>query len=197
MQPSERILVHSCCASCSSHVLEHLQKRFDVTAYYYNPNIQPDEEYLLRLGEMEAICRRLGIALIEGPRDFERWNSAIAPYAHLPEKSERCRACYRMRLEEAARKAAEAGIGLFTTTLSVSPHKIHAWIVEEGLACGERHGIAFLDEDFKKKGGFQESCRKSRIYGLTRQDYCGCLFSLDEARLRRKKPLDGEDPGSG
>lgn len=187
MRPDEQILVHSCCASCSSYVLEHLQEKYDVTAYYYNPNIQPEAEYRLRLGEMRTVCERLGITLIEGPEDFEEWNAAIAPFAHLPEKSERCRTCYRLRLEETAGKAADAGIGLFTTTLSVSPHKIHAWIVEEGRASGEKHGVIFLEEDFKKKGGFQESCRKSRDHGLTRQDYCGCLFSLEEARLRRKE----------
>lgn len=193
MGPDEQILVHSCCASCSSYVLEYLLEKYDVTAYFYNPNIQPEAEYELRLGEMRTICGPLGITIIEGPKEFGEWDSAITPYAHLPEKSERCRVCYRLRLEETARKAAEAGIALFTSTLSVSPHKIHAWIVEEGRACGERHGIVFLEEDFKKKGGFQESCRKSRVHGLTRQDYCGCLFSLEEARLRRKEPMNGDD----
>ncbi len=187
MDSTKRILVHACCASCSSYVLEYLQDEYDVTAYYYNPNIQPAAEYRLRLGEMRTICERLGIDLIEGPEDFGGWNTEIAPYAHLPEKSERCRVCYRLRMEETARKTAETGIGLFTTTLSVSPHKLHAWIVEEGLASAEKHGVRFLEEDFKKKGGFQESCRKSREHGLTRQDYCGCLFSLKEAEERRKK----------
>ncbi len=157
-----------------------------MTAYYYNPNIQPEAEHTLRLGEMRTVCERLGIDLIEGRGGFDGWASATAPYAHLPEKSERCRACYRFRLEETARKGAEKGFGLFTSTLSVSPHKIHRWIVEEGTACGEKHGVTFLGEDFKKKGGFQESCVKSREYGLTRQDYCGCLFSLEEAKQRRK-----------
>jgi predicted adenine nucleotide alpha hydrolase (AANH) superfamily ATPase len=187
MESTERILVHACCASCSSYVLEYLQQEYDVTAYYYNPNIQPAAEYLLRLGELRTVCGRLEIPLIEGPEESGEWNTAIAPYAHLPEKSERCRVCYRLRLEETARRAAEAGIGLFTTTLSVSPHKNHAWIVEEGRASGERHGVIFLEEDFKKKGGFHKSCMKSREYGLTRQDYCGCLFSLEETRLRRDK----------
>ncbi len=191
MDSTERILVHACCASCSSYVLEYLQQEYDVTAYYYDPNIQPEAEYRLRLGEMRTVCGRLGIPLIEGPEEFEEWSAAISPYAHLPEKSERCRVCYRLRLEETARRATEAGIGLFTTTLSVSPHKIHAWIVEEGRASGEKHGVIFLEEDFKKKGGFQESCRKSREHGLTRQDYCGCLFSLEEAKLRRKETDSG------
>ncbi len=187
MAHTERILVHSCCASCSSYVLEYLSGKYDVTAYYYNPNIQPVSEYLLRLDEMRTVCERLGIALIEGSDDFEEWNTVIAPYAHLPEKSERCRVCYRVRLEETARKAAAEGFGLFTSTLSVSPHKIHPWIVEEGRATGKRYGVRFLEEDFKKKDGFRRSCEKSREHGLTRQDYCGCLFSLEEAKRRRKE----------
>jgi len=186
MGSRERILVHSCCASCSSYVLEHLAGRFDVTAYWYNPNIQPAREHDLRLGEMRDICVRLGIELLEGPYGTASWDGAVAPLAHLGEKSERCRVCYRHRLEETARKAAETGVPLFTTTLSVSPHKIHRWIAEEGAAAAERHGVRFHGEDFKKEGGFQESCRKSREQGLTRQDYCGCLYSLQESIERKK-----------
>jgi predicted adenine nucleotide alpha hydrolase (AANH) superfamily ATPase len=193
MTHSERILVHACCASCSSYVLEYLGGKYGVTAYYYNPNIQPESEYLLRLGEMRTVCERLGIALIEGPGGFGEWSTAVAPFAHLPEKSERCRVCYRVRLEETARKAAGEGFRLFTSTLSVSPHKIHQWIVEEGRAAGKLYGVTFLEEDFKKKDGFRQSCSKSREYGLTRQDYCGCLFSLEEAK-RRRKGQDGLSP---
>ncbi len=189
MTRPERILVHACCASCSSYVLGHLQESYEVSAFFYNPNIQPEEEYLLRLGEMSGVCGRLGIGMAEGPRDFERWNAAAAPWSHLPEGGIRCRVCYRIRLEETAARAAEQGFALFTTTLSVSPHKIHPWIVEEGRKAGSAHGVRFLEEDFKKKGGFQESCRISREYGLTRQDYCGCLYSLREAAERR-----GEKP---
>jgi predicted adenine nucleotide alpha hydrolase (AANH) superfamily ATPase len=185
MSFSDRILVHACCASCSSYVLAHLQEKYDVTALFFNPNIQPEEEHELRLDEAREICRRLGIELIEEPGRFEEWASIIAPFAHLPEKSDRCRVCFRMRLEETAKTAAGMNFGLFTSTLSVSPHKIHRWIVEEGKAAGERYGVTFLEEDFKKKGGFEESCRKSREHGLTRQDYCGCPMSLEEARRRR------------
>jgi predicted adenine nucleotide alpha hydrolase (AANH) superfamily ATPase len=168
-------------------VLAHLGEDFEVTAYYYNPNIQPEGEYRLRLGEMRTVCDRLGIRLIEGPEDFEAWEETIAPLSHLPEKSERCRACYRFRLEETARKAAEEGIGIFTTTLSVSPHKIYRWIAGEGEAAAFGHGVAFHGEDFKKKDGFRQSCLRSREHGLTRQDYCGCLYSLEEAGERRRR----------
>jgi predicted adenine nucleotide alpha hydrolase (AANH) superfamily ATPase len=183
----EKLLVHSCCASCSSYVLDHLKNGYRITAYYYNPNIQPEEEYLLRLDEMKKVCGGLGIALIEGPYDTDSWRRAIDPHRHLPEKSERCWTCYGIRLEETARKAAELGIELFTTTLSVSPHKIHARIVREGEAAAERHKVRFLAEDFKKRDGFKISVERSRELGLTRQDYCGCLLSLDEAEKRRNQ----------
>ena len=183
----EKILVHACCASCSSYVLGHLQERFVVMSYYYNPNIEPEKEYLLRLEEMKLVCEELGIELIEGPYDTEDWWRNIEPHKHLPEKSERCWACYGVRLEETARKTAELGIGLFTTTLSVSPHKIHSCIVREGEAAAERHHVRFLAEDFKKRDGFKISVERSRELGLIRQDYCGCLLSLEEAQKRRNQ----------
>ncbi|MDD3642488.1 MAG: epoxyqueuosine reductase QueH [Candidatus Krumholzibacteria bacterium] len=188
MPARPRILVHACCASCASYVLEHLAGRFDVTALFYNPNIQPESEYRLRLGEMPAVCRPLGIELIEGHREPGAWEALIAPVAHLPEGGERCRVCYRMRLDETARAAARLGIALIATTLSVSPHKVWPMIVEQGRAAAARAGVEFLEEDFKKRGGFGISCERSRELGLTRQDYCGCLPSLEEARRRRSSP---------
>ena len=181
----EAILVHACCASCSSYVLWHLRKRYRVKAYYYNPNIQPETEYLFRLEEMRRVCSELGIELIDGPYDTKGWWREIEPHRHLPEKSDRCWACYAVRLEETARKTAELGIDLFTTTLSVSPHKIHNRIVREGEAAAERHHVRFLAEDFKKRNGFKISVERSRELGLTRQDYCGCLLSIEEAEKRR------------
>ncbi len=187
MEHPERILVHACCASCSSHVLVHLSERFEVTAFFFNPNIQPESEYRLRLEETKRLCEDLGIELIVDEGGFGEWDAATSPFAHLPERSRRCRICYRLRLERTAREAAGRGFGLFTSTLSVSPHKVHAWIVEEGRAGGEKYGVTFLEDDFKKKDGFAISCRRSREYGFTRQDYCGCLYSLEEARERRRK----------
>ncbi len=178
----EAILVHACCASCSSYVLAHLGKRYRVTAYYYNPNIQPEEEYRLRLEEMRRVCKELGVPLLEGPYDTEAWWHRIEPFRDLPERSERCWNCYGLRLEETARKAKELGFALFTTTLSVSPHKVHRRIVSEGEAAAERHGLRFFGEDFKKKDGFKISVERSRELHLTRQDYCGCLLSLEERR---------------
>ena len=185
MDPAERILVHACCASCSSYVLEHLAANYEVTAYFFNPNIQPEAEYRLRLAEMRSVCDALGVRLIEGECPSDLWRKEVEPFRDLPEKSERCWTCYRFRLEETARAAAESGIPLFTTTLSVSPHKSYERIVVFGGEAAARHGVEFLAEDFKKKDGFKISVARSRERGLTRQDYCGCLMSLEEANKRR------------
>lgn len=181
------ILVHACCASCSSYVLEHLAETHEVTAYFFNPNIHPDAEHELRLAEMHAVCAGLGIPLVVGDNPSERWRSAVGPFRDLPERSERCWTCYRFRIEETARKAAELGIPLFTTTLSVSPHKSYERIAAIGREAAAKHGVEFLAEDFKKKDGFKISVARSRERGLTRQDYCGCPMSLEEARRRNEE----------
>ncbi len=186
MSERREILVHACCASCSTYVLAHLAERYEVTAYFFNPNIYPEEEYRLRLDEMRLVCARLGIKLIEGAYRNLRWWKEISPYRDLPERSERCWRCYGFRMEATAKKAVEAGIGLFATTLSVSPHKDCARIAEIGAAIAARYGIEFLAEDFKKRDGFKISVERSKEIGLTRQDYCGCIMSFEEARRRRE-----------
>lgn len=194
MRPRERILVHACCASCAAYVLEHLSERFDVTAFFYNPNIEPETEHGLRLDETRRVCRRLGIRLVEGEYDNGRWRELVAPHAGLPERSERCWVCYRMRLDRTAAEAARGGFGLFTSTLSVSPHKVFARIAEEGGRAARGRGVRFLAEDFKKRDGFRKSVERSRDLDLTRQDYCGCIHSRNEARERareRGKRIDG------
>jgi predicted adenine nucleotide alpha hydrolase (AANH) superfamily ATPase len=183
----EKILVHACCASCSTYVFDYLKARYEVTGFYYNPNIQPEDEYTLRLTEMREVCRTAGVKLIEGEYDPGEWDRTIAPWIDLPEKSERCWQCYGLRLRATAARAAAEDIPLFTSTLSVSPHKVHKMIVAEGEKAGDLHGVRFLVEDFKKKDGFKISVEKSRELCLTRQDYCGCLPSLKEAILRRKR----------
>jgi len=190
MKEKRGILVHACCASCSSYVLAHLAEAYAVTAYFYNPNIQPESEYRLRLEEMRRVCDRLALQLVEGSYDNLRWWKEVSPHKDLPEKSERCWTCYRFRLEAAAKKAAELGIPLFTTTLSVSPHKIYERIVAIGSEAAAQCGLEFLAEDFKKKNGFKISVERSLEIGLTRQDYCGCSMSLEEARRRRKTVED-------
>jgi len=186
MTVKKAILVHACCASCSSYVLAHLAERYEVTAYFFNPNIHPESEYQLRLEEMRRVCGRLDVRLIEGSYRNLRWWKEIVPYKDLPERSERCWKCYRFRMEATAKKAAEIGIALFTTTLSVSPHKAHDKIAAIGAELAAEFEIEFLAEDFKKKDGFKISIERSHELGLTRQDYCGCLMSLEEAQKRRE-----------
>ena len=181
------ILVHSCCASCAGYVLEHLSGRFKPTAFFYNPNIEPEEEYRLRLAEMAGICAELGIEMIEGEYEPGLWREAVSELIVLPEGSARCRACYRLRLERTALEASGRGLGLYTTTLSVSPHKTYRVILEEGRRAAGIRGIRFLEDNFRKKDGFLKSCIRSRELGLTRQDYCGCLPSLEEASERRRR----------
>ena len=190
MTNQRAILVHACCASCSSYVLAHLAEIYDVTAYFYNPNIHPESEYQLRLDEMKRVCETLAVPLIQGNYRALRWWKEIEPFRDLPEKSERCWTCYRFRLEATAKKTVELGIGLFTTTLSVSPHKAHNRIAAIGNELAATYGIEFLADDFKKKNGFKTSIERGRELNLTRQDYCGCLMSLDEARKRKENTSD-------
>ena len=153
------ILVHACCASCSSYVLAHLAETFEVTAYFFNPNIHPDEEYALRLAEMRSVCGRLALRFVEGDFSKDRWWKEILPFRELPRKSERCWTCYRFRLEETARKAAELAIPLFTTTLSVSPHKAYERIAVFGGEAAARHGIEFSRGGFQEEGRIQDQRR--------------------------------------
>lgn len=189
----ETILVHSCCASCASYVVEHLLERFRVIAFFYNPNIHPESEYRLRLSEMRYLCRLLDVLLITGDYDTKKWWDVIDPFKHLPERSPRCWACYRLRIEKTAELAVDLGVKRFTTTLSVSPHKVYPQIKKIGLELADVYGLRFHDEDFKKKDGFKKSVARSKELGFTRQDYCGCLLSLNESfeRERRRKKSEG------
>ncbi len=187
MKDKEQILVHTCCASCSSYVLPHLKENFDVKAFFYNPNIYPEKEYILRLEETKSLCDHLGVSLLIGPYNSYAWTKAISSYKNLPEKSKRCWECYSLRLDNTAKKASDLGIGLFTTTLSVSPHKIYNRIEEEGIRAAKRFSLTFHSEDFKKKNGFKISVRRSKQLGLIRQNYCGCVLSLKESEKKRGK----------
>ncbi len=185
MSTREKILVHTCCAACACYVLPRLSHRFEVTAFFFNPNIHPRQEYRHRLRETAELCRNLNIPLTRGDYSADLWWEVIEPYRDLPERSRRCWSCYRLRLEQTALRARQLNIPAFTTTLSVSPHKVYTKIAGEGRAAGEEYGVEFLEEDFKKRDGFKISVQRSRELGITRQDYCGCLLSLREAEQRR------------
>lgn len=187
-----RLFLHSCCAPCSSYCLEYLRKYFDVTVFYYNPNISFGEEYRHRVEELKRLVEELNedaaggnpIELEEGPYEPERFFEAVKGLEDCPEGGERCFVCYELRLREAAKRAAEGGYDFFTTTLTISPLKNAQKLNEIGQRLGEEYGVACLPSDFKKKGGYQRSIELSREHELYRQDYCGCVFSKRERDSR-------------
>lgn len=184
------LLLHSCCAPCSSYVLEYLSEYFDITILYYNPNISPEEEFTKRVKEMNRLiaemplCRK--IKFIEGKYDSKRFFEMANGMEDIPEGGERCFKCYRLRLEETAKAAKNGGFDYFTTTLSISPHKNAQVLNAIGGDLAEKYSVNYLFSDFKKKNGYKRSCELSEIYGLYRQNYCGCVYSKAQA-LRRKK----------
>jgi len=173
------LLLHSCCGPCSSAVLERLTDHFRVTVLYYNPNIEPEEEYFHRLSEQKRLLSLLPGDLPLLPCDYDHESfAAFAPaLAVAPEGGERCLACFALRLNRTAELAKQHGFEYFTTTLSVSPHKNADNVNRIGAEAGERHGVRYLFADFKKKNGYLRSLQLSKEYGLYRQDYCGCLYS--------------------
>ncbi len=179
------LLMHSCCAPCSSYCLNYLAEYFSITVLYYNPNISPKEEYDKRVQEQIRLIGELSlknkVRFIEGNYEPERFYQMAEGMEHLPEGGERCFACYRLRQREAARYAKEHGFDYFTTTLSVSPHKNAQKLNEIGLSLAEEFQIPYLVSDFKKRGGYQKSIEYSRAYHLYRQNYCGCEFSKRQA----------------
>ncbi len=187
------LLLHSCCAPCSSYVLEYLSRYFAITVFYYNPNIYPEGEYRQRIDELRRLLRVLPaenpIELAEGPFDPERFYAIARGRENEPEGAMRCRLCYRLRMEEAAAEAKRRGMDYFTTTLSVGPRKRADWLNEIGAELEKEYGVSYLYSDFKKRGGYQRSVELSKEYGLYRQDYCGCVYSYREREEQKKRRL--------
>ena len=185
-----RLLLHSCCAPCSSYVLEYLTEYFDITVYYYNPNISPMSEYEKRIAEQKRLISEMkfknSVSLIKGTYNHDEFISLTRGLENLPEGGERCSLCYEMRLEAAAQKAAEINADYFTTTLSVSPYKNTAKLNTIGLKLAMEYGVPYLVSDFKKNNGYKRSIELSTEYGLYRQNFCGCIFSKKEAEERRR-----------
>ncbi len=171
------LLMHSCCGPCSSYVLEYLTQYFDITLLFYGPNIQPREEYELRLSHQRRVLEHIPVKILECDYEGEAFDEAVRGLEAEPEGGGRCTVCFRLRLEETARRALEGGYDYFCSTLSVSPHKDAQRINAIGLRLAETYGVKWLPSDFKKRGGYQRSIALSKEYGLYRQDYCGCLFS--------------------
>lgn len=181
------LLLHSCCAPCSSYVLEYLSSLFKITIYFYNPNIFPHQEFIKRLEEQKRLISLLEpkypINLVEGEYEIELYNEAIKGYEHLNEGSERCFKCYELRLKKTAALAEKMGFDYFGTTLSVSPYKNAYKINEIGEIIERNTGQRFLLSDFKKNEGYKQSIVLSKKFDLYRQDYCGCRYSLQRKNL--------------
>ena len=182
-----RLLLHVCCAPCSSAVLERLSPVFDITLFFDNPNLDTGDEHRLRGEETLRLAAELGLLhqVIISPYDPASYYKAVQGLEGEPEGGARCRECFRLRLLNSARKARELGCDWFTTTLTISPRKDAALLNGLGEEAGEAAGISFLPSDFKKRGGYQRSIVLSREKSLYRQDYCGCVFSR---RDRGKSP---------
>ena len=188
----ERLLLHLCCAPCSPHPISELQKEFDVTLYFYNPNIHPMSEYDIRLDEVRKLAEEFSVDLIEGEYRPEKWFQSTRGLEEEPERGERCNVCVEGRLEHTATKAVELGIARFGTVLTVSRHKDSVMINSKGLETaskrrmmGAKAGIEFHDVDWKKGGGEQKSAAVAKEMRLNRQDYCGCIPSMKAAEKRK------------
>jgi len=178
------LLLHSCCAPCSSYVIEYLSGYFDITVFFYNPNIHPVEEYEKRYNEQKNFIESFPSSapvLFEGcPYSAHEFFEMAKGLEYEPERGRRCTLCFELRLEKTAKFAAKKGFDFYTTTLTISPHKDAGLLNLIGERMGEKHGIEFLNSDFKKNNGYKRSSDLSREYGLYRQDYCGCVFSKME-----------------
>lgn len=183
------LLLHACCAPCSSYVLEYLNHYFNITLYYYNPNISPEKEYLLRLEELKGFLSKApfaeGVKLEEAEYEPQRFFEIAKGMEQEKEGGERCKKCYRLRLDKTADFAKKNGFDYFTTTLSISPYKNAGWLNLIGEELAEKYGVDYLFSDFKRKNGYKRSIELSWEYGLYRQDYCGCVYSEAQARSRR------------
>ncbi|MBO5199676.1 MAG: epoxyqueuosine reductase QueH [Clostridia bacterium] len=183
------LLLQVCCAPCSSYVMEYLSRYFDITLYFYNPNISPEGEYTFRLEELRRLTTELpearGVKLSEGEYNHQAFLDMARGLETLPEGGERCRRCYALRLTDTAKKAKAEGFDWFTTTLSISPHKNADWLNEIGEGLQQEYGVLYLFSDFKKKNGYKRSIELSRQYNLYRQDYCGCAFSKATRTLEK------------
>jgi hypothetical protein len=172
-----KLLLHICCGPCSTEVIRRLRDDYEVVGFFYNPNIHPEEEYNKRLMEVQRISALWRVLVDVGPYDHERFLEVARGLEDGPEGGKRCETCYRLRLEEAARRSADNGCTHLATTLTIAPMKKAAVINPIGREAAARYGLVFVEEDWKKRDGFKHSIELSRDLGLYRQHYCGCEFS--------------------
>ena len=183
------LLLHVCCAPCSSYVLEYLSGYFDITLYFCNPNITSEKEYLYRIDEVKRLISQMplkgDVEFAEGRYDISDFFAIAKGFENEPEGGERCFRCYELRLRETAEYAKKNNFDYYTTTLSISPYKNAEKLNSIGSKLAEEYAIKYLFSDFKKKNGYKRSVELSAQYGLYRQDYCGCIYS--EAEMKRRK----------
>jgi len=180
----KRLLLHTCCAPCASYVIELLKPEYDITLFFYNPNIEPEDEYIKRKNELNNLLQIVNssketpqIGLLENEYDNSAFTAAVLSYQNQPEGGERCTECYKIRLYETAKRAKAEEYDIFTSTLSVSPHKNAKLLNEFGQNAANEYVIDYLEADFKKKDGYLHSIKLTKKYNLYRQTYCGCSFS--------------------
>lgn len=177
-----KILLHSCCAPCSSTCIDRLSDKAKLDIMYYNPNIEPEEEYLKRKEEQKRLIKLLNkdIEVLDCDYDNNKYHEVVKGYEKEPERGSRCYICYKQRMEYTAKIAKEKGYDMFATTLTVSPYKVTKWINEIGFDLEKEYNIKYLPTDFKKQDGYKKSIELSKKYNLYRQDYCGCIYSKKE-----------------
>lgn len=189
------LLLHVCCAPCSSYVLEYLSVYFDITLFFFNPNITSENEYIYRVNEVKRLISEMSlegkVEFAEGKYDTAAFFSIAKGYEKEPEGGERCFKCYKLRLCETADFAKKNGFDYFTTTLSISPYKNAEKLNSIGSALADEYGVKYLFSDFKKKNGYKRSIELSAEYDLYRQDFCGCIYS--EMEMKRRKMNESND----
>ena len=174
------ILFHTCCAPCSTICLHLLKDYFEITVLYYNPNIEPEEEYLKRKEEQKRLLKKLNINFLDCDYDGDAFKKMAKGLENECERGKRCYKCYELRLSYTARKAKELGFDYFGTSLTVSPYKVSNWVNEIGSILSDKYNVKFLYSDFKKENGYLKSIEYSKEYNLYRQNYCGCKYSKPE-----------------
>lgn len=186
----KKLLIHACCAPCSSYTIEYLSEFFDITLLFYNPNISPESEYTARASELERLVVEMPlkseVEVVICDYDSTPFYDMAKGLEGLPEGGERCFLCYALRLEKTAKYAKDNGFDYFCTTLSISPYKNAEKLNKIGGELSEKYGIKYLYSDFKKRNGYKRSIELSKEYNLYRQNYCGCEFSKKKPRQRKK-----------
>ena len=173
----KKFLLHTCCAPCSIAIIDELKSKYDLTVFFYNPNIYPESEYLKRKAEVVRVCEEWGVKMIDEDYEIEKWNEAVKGLENEPEMGVRCPVCFKLRLERTAQYASENVFDIFSTSLTSGRNKKALIINPIGLELGEKYNVEYLEEDWKKAGRQEKGGKMVEVWGIYRQDYCGCQYS--------------------